>query len=61
MKFLALLCSFALVSSALAEKTKVTFSKKHQTFLDKYCMDCHDADTEKGDVNLEDLSFEITD
>ena len=24
-------------------------------------MDCHDADTEKGDVNLEDLSFEITD
>ena len=24
-------------------------------------MDCHDADTEKGEVNLEDLSFEITD
>ena len=24
-------------------------------------MDCHDADSEKGDVSLEGLSFEITD
>ena len=40
-------------------KPKVEFPDKHVAFLDTYCMDCHDADTEKGSVNLEALSFKI--
>ena len=40
-------------------KPKVEFPDKHVAFLDSYCMDCHDADTEKGSVNLEALSFKI--
>ena len=34
--------------------------KKHLPLVGKYCLDCHDAATEKGKVNLEDLPFEIT-
>jgi len=32
------------------------FKNKVKPFLDKYCMDCHDADTEKGDISLENLN-----
>lgn len=32
------------------------FKGKVKPFLDKYCMDCHDADTEKGDISLENLN-----
>lgn len=33
--------------------------EKHFTVFEKYCLDCHDALTEKGKVNLEDLPFDI--
>ncbi len=33
----------------------------HFDVLDKYCLDCHDAATEEGQVNLEDLSFTLSD
>ena len=33
--------------------------EKHFEMLEKYCLDCHDADTEKGSVNLEYLNFDI--
>ena len=42
-----------------AEQTEIQFPERHFDFLDKYCLDCHDADTEKGKVNLEDISFDI--
>ena len=41
------------------QQPKAVFAEKHAAFLDNYCMDCHDADTEKGEVNLEDLPFDI--
>ncbi|MDG2124574.1 MAG: DUF1587 domain-containing protein, partial [Verrucomicrobiales bacterium] len=41
-------------------ESEANFPEKHQPFLQQYCFDCHDADTEKGKVNLEDLSFQIT-
>ena len=47
------------VATASVAKPKVAFPEKHTTFLNTYCMDCHDADTEKGSVNLEALSFKI--
>ena len=49
----------AQMATASVPKPKVKFPEKHAAFLDAYCMDCHDADTEKGSVNLEGLSFEI--
>jgi len=49
----------AQIATASVTKPKVAFPEKHAAFLDAYCMDCHDADTEKGEVNLEALSFQI--
>ena len=42
-----------------AEEPEVHFPERHFTFLEKYCLDCHDSLTEKGEVNLEDLPFHI--
>ena len=42
-----------------AAEPEVHFPKKHFAFFENYCLDCHDAATEKGDVNLEDLPFRI--
>ena len=30
-----------------------------QSFLENHCLDCHDGDTQKGDLNLESLGFEL--
>ena len=54
--FLAAMLAAGIVSAAEPE---VHFPKKHIDFLENYCMDCHDAATEKGDFNLEDLPFHI--
>jgi len=48
------LCAF------VRAETAPTLPEKHFEFLSNYCLDCHDALTEKGSVNLEDLSFQIT-
>ena len=42
-----------------AAKPEAILPEKNMAFLNKYCMDCHDAETEKGKINLEDLSFNI--
>ena len=44
---------------ASASGPEVHFPKKHFAFFENYCLDCHDAATEKGDINLEDLPFRI--
>ena len=51
--------SLAFITVASAAEPKAVLPVKHKVFLDKYCMDCHDTDTEKGKVNLEDLPFQI--
>ena len=49
------LCAFVRAATPTAE-----LPEKHFHFLEKYCMDCHDAETTKGKVNLENLPFRIT-
>ena len=48
-----------MATTLAAEEPKAILPEKHFAFLEKYCLDCHDADTTKGDVNLENLSFHI--
>ncbi|MBU01519.1 MAG: hypothetical protein CME14_09750 [Gemmatimonadetes bacterium] len=43
-----------------AVEPEVHFPKKHFAFFDAYCLDCHDTDTQKGKVDLEALSFNVT-
>ncbi|MDF1754023.1 MAG: DUF1592 domain-containing protein [Verrucomicrobiales bacterium] len=42
-----------------AESINAIMPEKHFDILEKYCLDCHDAAIEKGEVNLEDLSFDL--
>ena len=30
-------------------------------FLENHCLDCHDSSEQKGDLNLENLGFDLTD
>ncbi|NRB74898.1 MAG: DUF1592 domain-containing protein [Verrucomicrobiales bacterium] len=39
--------------------TGAAMPEKHFAVLDKYCLECHDSLSDKGGVNLEDVSFEI--
>lgn len=49
-----------LASTFAAAETNPALPEKHFPFLEKYCLDCHDAATEKGKVNLEDIPFHIS-
>ena len=49
-----------LTTSFASAKPQAILPEKNFEFLNNYCLDCHDAETEKGEVNLEDLSFHIT-
>ena len=44
---------FYMTTSLLAEN--VDLKSQVLPFIDKYCIDCHDSDTEKGGINLENL------
>jgi len=35
---------------------EVDFAKQVKPFLEKYCLDCHDDETQKGDISLNNLS-----
>jgi len=43
----------------LGEQPTAIVPEKHLDLMFSYCMDCHDADTQKGKVNLEDLPLEV--
>ena len=45
---------------AQAVDPEARFPKKHFDFFEAYCLDCHDSDTQKGKVDLEALSFNVT-
>ena len=49
-----------LAGFAGAAELKVELPAKHFALLENYCLDCHDSDTQKGKVDLESLSFEVT-
>jgi len=53
--------SLGLVSTAVFSDStpQAIVPKKHEVFLEKYCLDCHDNETQKGKVNLETLAFNI--
>ncbi|MDC0157268.1 DUF1592 domain-containing protein, partial [Verrucomicrobia bacterium] len=47
------------INTLFGAEPKAIVPEKHLDLLDTYCMDCHDADTQKGKVNLEDLPLEV--
>lgn len=47
------------VGSALAADP-ASMPKPHFEILENYCLDCHDSETTKGEIDLENLDFEIS-
>ena len=59
-KVVFLLASVGLaVTPVRADEPKAIMPEKHLDLFDAHCMDCHDAETQKGKVNLEDLPLEV--
>ena len=59
-KAFSLLVGITLTTSTLlGEQLTAIVPEKHLDLMFTYCMDCHDADTQKGKVNLEDLPLEV--
>lgn len=56
---ISLILSALGVASVAAETTSI--AKHVDTFLVEYCLDCHDADSEKGDINLDFLEIDWND
>ena len=48
-----------MLPASAGEAPRALMPKKHAALFEGYCLDCHDAATEKGKVNLEDLSFDL--
>ena len=46
--------------SVFARAAEPGLPQKHLALLENHCFDCHDAEMQKGKVNLEALSFDIT-
>ena len=51
-------CSLAIAAEP-GQPPQARMPAAHLNVFEQHCFDCHDADTEKGGVNLEDLSFEM--
>ena len=55
-----ILCLIAFACFAAAAEPDVRLPQKHLALLENYCFDCHDAETQKGKVDLETLPLHIT-
>ena len=55
--YIAVALSFGI--SAQAATPEAQLPKKHLAMFKTYCFECHDSLMEEGDVNLEELTFNI--
>ncbi|MGB4710444.1 MAG: DUF1592 domain-containing protein [Fuerstiella sp.] len=52
--------AFSLCSLAQAAPPEARLPEEHRAFFKAHCFDCHDSETQEGQVDLEKLSFRIT-
>jgi len=59
--FFALVTSLLVLSPALAkaEAPQARLDEAHRAFFKSYCVECHNADKQKGKLRLDDISFSI--
>ncbi|MFT5124533.1 MAG: hypothetical protein ACI9TH_003878 [Kiritimatiellia bacterium] len=56
-----LLVNLCLVATALVLNAGEPLPELAFDFIGNYCLDCHDADTEKGEINLDVRRVDWTD
>ncbi len=55
-RILGLSAIVAASTAIVRAEDEPTFQSLAVPFLDQYCMDCHDSETQKGDISLEELA-----
>lgn len=58
---LTLLLLLAALPAMAADPSRVTLPEKHRAFFQSYCVDCHNADKQKGKMRLDDVPFAVGD
>ena len=48
-----------LAAAAFAETPQATLDAKHRAFFKDNCLNCHNADKQKGKVRLDDIAFSV--
>ena len=56
-----MICFFGSAGPMLSASEPHSFPVKHNPFLDRFCLDCHNNETQKGKFNLETLSYTLSD
>lgn len=56
---LVLMATFAVTPLMAADQYSAIMSGRQAEIISKYCLDCHDSETMKGQVDLEDLSYDL--
>lgn len=57
--FLTLLCSLQAQTDDPISIREAKMPTKHAEVIEEYCLDCHDAFSEEGSVNLEDIHYNL--
>ncbi|MDF1811888.1 MAG: DUF1592 domain-containing protein [Verrucomicrobiales bacterium] len=60
MRFCLFSVFFVLLAAFAGAEERALVPEAHFAMFEKYCLECHDGSTEKGGVDLEDLSFDIS-
>ncbi|MDG1510060.1 MAG: DUF1592 domain-containing protein [Mariniblastus sp.] len=58
-KVIVCLLTLCFCAFARANPPQVDFPKKHRAFFRAHCLDCHNSETQEGQVDLETLPFRI--
>ena len=53
------LAHFSATGLSVARADSADFEKMVTPFLENYCMDCHDAETKKGNLSLDGLEMDL--
>lgn len=59
MRYCVFLLPFLFQAIFAEDESQAVVPERHFAMFEKYCLECHDSLSEKGGVNLEDLSFKL--
>ncbi|MCM8530446.1 MAG: DUF1587 domain-containing protein [Lentisphaeraceae bacterium] len=60
LKNLLFSCALASTTVSVVAEEPAIMPQKHFKVFEKYCLECHDTDTQKGKLDMETLSFDMT-
>ncbi len=59
LRFIQFLLGALAAGTALAAPPAAVIEEKHRAFLKEYCVECHDAEKQKGKLRLDDIALTV--